>query len=273
MVMCTGAAEAARSVCGGSRWRLHSLRTSTRSFCTPPVSLVPSLSLSTTPAKVRATLYSSRPLRRMASPMRIRGGGAVELCCAAETGRASIAAAGVDGGAAAATGEDCTRLRFGARFLVALAADGAGFAPRGEDADAAAAEPDDFAAPVADDDSAAGAEDFGARADGLDDLAAGADFAAHVDDEDDDEDGDAAMVVASPKASASAALIAAGDARFERLRLLERVLLVRAADFVVASPAMAGDAAGADVFRFLGMGLCVVAAARRLEIAAGARCC
>jgi hypothetical protein len=210
----------------------------------------------------------------MASPMRIRGGGAVELCCAAETGRASIAAAGVDGGAAAATGEDCTRLRFGARFLVALAADDADFAPRGEDADAAAAEPDDFAARVADDDSAAGAEDFGARADGRDDdLAAGADFAAHVDDEDDDEDGDAAMVVASPKASASAALIAAGDARFERLRLLERVLLVRAADFVVASPAMAGDAAGADVFRFLGMGLCVVAAARRLEIAAGARCC
>jgi len=269
MVMCTGAAGAARSVCGGSRWRLHSLRTSTRSFCTPPVSLVPSLSLSTTPANVRATLYSSRPLRRMASPMRIRGGGAVELCCAAETGRASIAAAGVDGGAAAATGEDCTRLRFGARFLVALAADGADFAPRGEDADAAAAEPDDFAARVADDDSAAGAEDFGARADGRDDLAAGADFAARADDEDDDE----AMVVASPKASASAALIAAGDARFERLRLLERVLLVRAADFVVASPAMAGDAAGADAFRFLGMGLCVVAAARRLEIAAGARCC
>jgi len=272
MVICTGAAEAARSVCGGSRWRLHSLRTSTRSFCTPPVSLVPSLSLSTTPANVRATLYSSRPLRRMASPMRIRGGGAVELCCAAETGRASIAAAGVDGGAAAATGEDCTRLRFGARFLVALAADGADFAPRGEDADAAAAEPDDFAARVADDDSAAGAEDFGARADGRDDLAAGADFAARADDED-GEDGDASMVVASPRASASAALIAAGDARFERLRLLERVLLVRAADFVVASPAMAGDAAGADAFRFLGMGLCVVAAARRLEIAAGARCC
>src|SRR5579862_4058497 len=219
MVMCTGAAEAARSVCGGSRWRLHSLRTSTRSFCTPPVSLVPSLSLSTTPAKVRATLYSSRPLRRMASPMRIRGGGAVELCCAAETGRASIAAAGVDGGAAAATGEDCTRLRFGPRFLVALAADllaaemgraaivAAGAAAGADDDDAAAAEPDDFAAPVADDDSAAGAEDFGARADGLDDLAAGADFAAHVDDEDDDEDGDASMVVPSPKASASAALI------------------------------------------------------------------
>ena len=105
----------------------------------------------------------------------------------------------------------------------------------GEDAEAAAAEPDDFAA----------------RA----------------------EEGDASMVVESPMASASALLIAAGDASFERLRLLERVLLVRAADFVAASPAMAGDAAGADAFRFLGMGLCVVAAARRLEIAAGARCC
>jgi hypothetical protein len=176
-------------------------------------------------------------------------------------------------------------LRFGPRFLVALAADllaaemgraaivAAGAAAGADDDDAAAAEPDDFAAPVADDDSAAGAEDFGARADGRDDLAVRADFAARADDEDDDEDGDASMALASPKASASAALIAAGDARFERLRLLERVLLVRAADFVVASPAMAGDAAGADVFRFLGMGLCVVAAARRLEIAAGARCC
>src|ERR1700722_14416003 len=138
MVICTGAAGAARSDCGGSRWRLHSLRTSTRSFCTPPVSLgfLPSLSLSTTPAKVRATLYSSRPLRRMASPMRIRGGGAVELCCAAETGRASIAAAGVDGGAAAATGEHCTRLRFGARADgrddLAVRAD---FAARADDED------------------------------------------------------------------------------------------------------------------------------------------
>jgi hypothetical protein len=185
----------------------------------------------------------------MASPMRIRGGGAVEICCAAETGRASIATAGVDGRAAAATGEDCTRLRFGAGFLVALAADGA-----------------DFAARVADDDAAAGAEDFGARADGRDDLAVGAaDFAARA------EEGAAAMVVPSPKASAL--LIAAGDASFERLRLLERVLLVRAADFVAASPAVAGDAAGADAFRFFGTGLCVVAAARRLEIAAGARCC
>ena len=199
--------------------------------------------------------------------MRMRGGSAVE------TGRASIAAAGVDGGAAAATGEECTRLRFGARFLVALAADGADFASRGEDADAAAAEPDDFAARVADDDSAAGAEDFGARADGRDDLAVGADFAAHVDDEDDDEDGEAATVVASPMASPSASLIAAGDASFERLRLLERVLFVRSADFVAASPAVAGDAAVADAFRFFGMGVCVVAASRRLGISASMRCC
>ena len=197
-----------------------------------------------------------------------------------ETGRASIAAAGVDGGAAAATGEDCTRLRFGPRFLVALAADllaaemgraaivAAGAAAGADDDDAAAAEPDDFAAPVADDDSAAGAEDFGARADGRDDLAVCADdFAARA------EEGDASMVVESPMASASALLIAAGDASFERLRLLERVLLVRAADFVAVSPAMAGDAAGADAFRFFGMGVYVLAAARRLEIAAGARCC
>src|ERR1700746_2204477 len=92
MVMCAGTAGAARSDCGGSRWRLHSLRTSTRSFCTPPVSLLPSLSLSTTPAKVRATLYSSRPLRRMASPMRMRGGGVVE------SGVAVIAGAGADAG-------------------------------------------------------------------------------------------------------------------------------------------------------------------------------
>ena len=176
----------------------------------------------------------------MASPMRMRGGGAVEICCAAETGRASIATAGLDGRAAAATGEDCTRLRFGARFLVALAADDAGFASGARDDDAAA--------------------DVG-------------DFAARVDGEDDDEDGDEAMVVASPMASVSASLIAAGDASFERLRLLERVLLVRPAGFVAASPAVAGDAAGADAFRFLGMGLDMVAAARRLEIVAGARCC
>ena len=167
--------------------------------------------------------------------MRMRGGSAVE------TGRASIAAAGAAPAAAVGAGED---------------------------AEAAAAEPDDFAARVADDDAAAGAEDFGARADGRDDLAVcAADFAARA------ADGDAAMVVAWSMASASASLIAAGDASFERLRLLERVLLGRAADFVASSPAMAGDAAGADAFRFFGMGLCVVAAARRLEIAAGARCC
>src|SRR6201984_3585512 len=84
-----GAAGAARSLCGGSRCRLHSLRTSTSSFCTPPLSLgfLP-LSLSTTTAKVRATLYSSRPVRRMASPMRTRGG------CAVAVERASITAAG-----------------------------------------------------------------------------------------------------------------------------------------------------------------------------------
>ena len=219
----------------------------------------------------------------MASPMRMRGGGADEIGCAVAEVADAAAGAGKDANALAAD-EDFARLRFGARFLVALTADllaaemgraaivAAGAAAGADDDDAAAAEPDDFAAPVADDDSAAGAEDFGARADGLDDLAAGADFAARADDED-GEDGDASMVVASPRASASAALIAAGDARFERLRLLERVLLVRAADFVAAAPAMAGDAAGADAFRFFGMGLYVVAAARRLEIAAGARCC
>src|SRR4029077_10052576 len=120
MVMCTGAAGAARSDCGGSRWRLHSLRTSTRSFCTPPVSLVPSLSLSTTPAKVRATLYSSRPERRMASPMRMRGGGAVEIDCAvaevADAAAGAAAGAGEDADALAAD-EDFARLRFGGRFL------------------------------------------------------------------------------------------------------------------------------------------------------------
>src|SRR5579862_8000348 len=126
MVICTGAAGAARSDCGGSRWRLHSLRTSTRSFCTPPLSLVPSLSLSTTPAKVRATLYSSRPERRMASPMRMRGGRADEIGCALETGCAEDAAedAGEDADALAgdeadfAADEDFARLRFGGRFLV-----------------------------------------------------------------------------------------------------------------------------------------------------------
>ena len=56
--------------------------------------------------------------------------------------------------------------------------------------------------------------------------------------------GDAAMVVASPKARARAALIAAGDASFERLRLLERVLRGDADLFALV-------AAGADAFRFL----------------------
>jgi hypothetical protein len=106
-----------------------------------------------------------------------------------------IAAAG------AAAGEDCARLRFGARFLVARAAD---FLAAGEGDDAAAAE-DAFAWRL-DEDAATGADDFASRA------------------EDDDADGGAAILVASPKASARAALIAAGDASFERLRVLERVL-------------------------------------------------
>jgi hypothetical protein len=105
-----------------------------------------------------------------------------------------IAAAG------AAAGEDCARLRSGARFLVARAA----VLAAGEGDDAAAAE-DAFAWRL-DEDAATGADDFASRA------------------EDDDADGGAAILVASPKASARAALIAAGDASFERLRLLERVL-------------------------------------------------
>ena len=56
--------------------------------------------------------------------MRMRGGGAVETCCAVGTGRVSIPAAveGDDADAHAAD-EDFARLRFGGRFLVALAAD------------------------------------------------------------------------------------------------------------------------------------------------------
>ena len=77
------------------------------------------------------------------------------------------------------------------------------------------------------------------------------------------------MVVPSPKADLTAALIAAGEASFERLRLLERLLVVRAVDLLTA---LVGNAV-ADAFRFLGMGVCVVAAGRRLEILAGARCC
>ena len=149
-----------------------------------------------------------------------------------ETRRASIAAAG----AAAVAGEDCARLRFGARFLVAIAAGGA-----------------DFASCAVDDDAAADPDDFAARA------------------EDDGE----STVVASPKASVKASLVASGGEGFARLRLGPRFFLVRAADFLAASPALAlaGFAAGTDAFRFLGMGVYVVAVSRRLEIAADARCC
>jgi hypothetical protein len=153
----------------------------------------------------------------MASPMRMRGGGADEIGCAVETGCAVDAAAdaGEDADALAgeadfAAGEDFARLRFGGRFLVVFAADflAAEMVRAATVAAGAAAGADDFAARVADD--------------------------------------DAAMVVASPKANLSAESIASGDASFERLRLLERVLFVRAADFL---------AAGADAFRFLGMGV------------------
>ena len=129
---------------------------------------------------------------------------------------------------------------------------------------------------------------FAGRADGADfasfadgDAAAPDDFAALA------EDDNAAMVVASPKASVRAALIAAGDASDEWLRLLERVrgraaLLLLRRDVVldgsavlvgrsgtacraptggfsgrlVAAGALAGDAAGADAFRFSCMGVC-----------------
>ena len=142
--------------------------------------------------------------------------------------------AGEDADALAAD-EDFARLRFGARFLVALTADLLAAEVGRAAIVAAGAAAGDFAAPVADDDAAGGAEGFGARA---------GDFAVRV------EDDDAAMVVPSPKANLSAASIAAGDASFERLRLLERVLFVRAADFLAA----AGDA-GADAFRSLDMGV------------------
>jgi len=145
--------------------------------------------------------------------------------------------------------------------------------------DDAAADADDLAARAADDDALAAGEDFarlrfGARflvvltADFLaaemaraSTVAAGATAGA-----DDDED-DAAMVVASPKSTAKASLVASGAAGFTRcsagfLRLRLRARFwSRAADLV------------ADAFRFLGMGVCVVAAARRREIAAGVRCC
>src|SRR5579862_3159220 len=98
MMICAGAAGAARSDCGGSRWRLHSLRTSTRSFWTPP-----------------ASLYSAGPGRRMASPMRMRGGSADDIGCAV------IAAAGVAAGrddlGGRADGEDFARLRLLERLL------------------------------------------------------------------------------------------------------------------------------------------------------------
>ena len=175
--------------------------------------------------------------------MRMRGGRADEIGCALETGCAEDAAedAGEDADALAgdeadfAADEDFARLRFGGRFLVALAADF--LAAEMGRAAIVAAGADDFAARVADDDATGGAEGFGARA---------GDFAERV------EDDDAAMVVPSPKANLSAASIAAGDASFERLRLLERVLFVRAADFLAAA---AGDA-GADAFRFSCMGVC-----------------
>jgi len=175
--------------------------------------------------------------------MRMRGGRADEIDCALETGCAVDAAedaavgAGEDADALAAD-EDFARLRFGGRFLVALAAHflAAEIGRAAIVAAGAAAGADDFAARVADDDATGGAEGFGARA---------GDFAERV------EDDDAAMVVPSPKANLSAASIAAGDASSERLRLLERVLFVRAADFLAAA---AGDA-GADAFRSLDMGV------------------
>jgi len=133
----------------------------------------------------------------MASPMRMRGGGADEIDCAVAEVADAAARAGEDAEALAAD-EDFARLRFGGRFLVALAADLLA-AEMGRAAIVAAG-------------AAAGAGDFAARV------------------ADDD---------------------AAGDASFERLRLLERVLFVRAADFLAAA---AGDA-GADAFRSLDMGV------------------
>jgi len=169
--------------------------------------------------------------------MRIRGGSADEIDWAVAAAADAAAGADEDADALAADDADFARLRFGARFLVALAADllAAEMGRAAVVAAGAAAGADDFAARVADDDAAGGAEGFGASA---------GDFAERV------EDDDAAMVVPSPKANLSAASIAAGDASFERLRLLERVLFVRAADFLAA----AGDA-GADAFRSLDMGV------------------
>ena len=70
------------------------------------------------------------------------------------------------------------------------------------------------------------------------------------------ETGRAAMVVASPKADVIALLTARGDAGFARLRL--RARLLGDADLFAAS----GDAAGAEAFRFSGMG---VGGARRAD--------
>jgi len=152
----------------------------------------------------------------MASPMRMRGGGVVEIGCAV------IAAAGAD-------------------------AD--------EDEDGAAAGADDLAARADDDDATAGADVFALRADGRGAAEDAGDFAMRL------EDRDGATVV-PPKASVNALSIAAGDASFERLRLLERVLLVCAADFLAAALVVDRDAAVAGAFRFLGMGVCVVAGGR-----------
>jgi hypothetical protein len=58
----------------------------------------------------------------MASPMRMRGGGAVEIGCALTAAADAAVGAGEDADALAAD-EDFARLRFGGRFLVALAAD------------------------------------------------------------------------------------------------------------------------------------------------------
>jgi hypothetical protein len=126
----------------------------------------------------------------MASPMRMRGGRAEEIDCAAGTGCAvdAVEDAGEDADALAgdeadfAADEDFARLRFGGRFLVALAAHflAAEIGRAAIVAAGAAAAADDFAARVADDDAAGGAEGFGARA---------GDFAERV------EDDDAAMVV------------------------------------------------------------------------------
>ena len=99
----------------------------------------------------------------MASPMRMRGGGAVELDCAVAEVADAAARAGEDAEALAAD-EDFARLRFGGRFLVALAADllAAEMGRAAIVAAGAAAGADDFAARVADDDATGGAEGFGA---------------------------------------------------------------------------------------------------------------